>query len=89
MTARSIWLPDLPYALQRTARRTASGGNILTDQLMISPAQFSASNGETGQLRRFTENDTLLWSRLEHPRRTRPWREHHIKLGAGAIRGAL
>ena len=55
MTARAIWLPDLPYAVQRTARRTASGGDILTDQLVISPAQFSASNGETGQLRRFTE----------------------------------
>jgi hypothetical protein len=55
MTARSLWLPDLPYAIQRTSQRTASGGDILTDQLVISPAQFSASNGETGQLRRFTE----------------------------------
>jgi hypothetical protein len=55
MTARSLWLPELPYAIQRTAQHTASGGDILTDQLVISPAQFSASNGETGQLRRFTE----------------------------------
>jgi hypothetical protein len=55
MTARSLWLPDLPYAIQRTAQRAASGGDIPTDQLVISPAQFSASNGETGQLRRFTE----------------------------------
>jgi hypothetical protein len=55
MTARGIWLPDLPYAVQRTAQRTASGGDILTDQLVISPVQFSAINGETGQLRRFTE----------------------------------
>jgi parallel beta helix pectate lyase-like protein len=55
MTARDAWLPDLPYAIQRTARRTASAGDILTDQLVISPAQFNASNGESGQLRRFTE----------------------------------
>ena len=55
LRAREIWLPDLPYAIQRTSQRSAAGSDILTDQLVISPAQFYASNGETGQLRRFTE----------------------------------
>ena len=55
LRAREIWLPDLPYAIQRTSQRSTAGSDILTDQLVISPAQFYASNGETGQLRRFTE----------------------------------
>ncbi len=55
LRARGLWLPDLPYAIQRTAQRSGSGSDILTDQLVIAPAQFYANNGETGQLRRFTE----------------------------------
>jgi hypothetical protein len=55
LRARQIWLPDLPYAIQRTSQRSAAGSDILTDQLVIAPAQFYAGNGETGRLRRFTE----------------------------------
>jgi hypothetical protein len=55
LRARGLWLPDLPYAIQRTAQRNAAGSDILTDQLVVSPAQFYATDGESGQLRRFTE----------------------------------
>jgi hypothetical protein len=55
LRARQLWLPDLPYAIQRTSQHDAAGSENLTDQLVIAPAQFYATNGETGQLRRFSE----------------------------------
>jgi CARDB protein len=55
ITVQGTWLPDLPYAVQRTSRRTSGGSDTLTDQLVVDPAQFKATSNEVGQLRRFSE----------------------------------
>jgi len=54
MAFRDEWLPDQPYAFQRTEQH-APGGDVITDTLTVTPAQFRASDDKTGHLRRFRQ----------------------------------
>lgn len=48
------WLPDVPYTFQRT-EVVSDGAKVAHDQLIVTPAQFSASSAQVGTLRRFTQ----------------------------------
>jgi hypothetical protein len=54
LPAPGAWLPDQPYSVQRTERVGPGGAPGVTDQLLVTPAQFRTLDGETGQLRRFS-----------------------------------
>src|SRR5262249_35192983 len=54
LTDRGIWSPEVPFASQRTAEDVPGVGVQLTDRLLVYPAQFNASNAQTGRLRRFS-----------------------------------
>jgi hypothetical protein len=52
MEIQGAWLPYEPYSTQRTENLSAT--EVVTrDILIANPAQFRASNSETGELRRF------------------------------------
>jgi hypothetical protein len=54
LEVRDAWLPDQPYAHQRTTHVSANQTTI-QDSLVVNPAQFYALNQETGKLRRFSQ----------------------------------
>jgi hypothetical protein len=54
LTEPGLWAPGVPFATQRTAEDVPGVGVQLTDRLLIYPAQFSAGDTQTGQLRRFS-----------------------------------
>lgn len=51
----NTWLPALPYTAQRTNYQPTATHVVATDKLLVFPAQFSATTGSNGQLRRFTQ----------------------------------
>jgi hypothetical protein len=51
-TIRGEWMPAQPYTFQSTEQQVL-GGVRRFDKLIFNPAQFRATDAETGQLRRF------------------------------------
>ena len=49
-----LWLPDLPYGLQRLTN-AVPGGSQVSDRLVLIPAQFQADTGSVGRLRSFEQ----------------------------------
>jgi hypothetical protein len=54
MFVRGVWLPEQPYVHQRIARQTPAG-EVPTDLLALTLAQFRASTAKSGELRRFQQ----------------------------------
>jgi hypothetical protein len=59
MAYTGLWLPDLPYGLQRLTN-AAPGASQSSDRLVLIPAQFQADNESSGRLRSFEQMVLLI-----------------------------